>query len=232
MQQMNDDDPIQTDIEVIEENDKSMELELEKTPTSTRRETSSSMSMSSPSVKRKSSNSPSKSKRFCKFNKEWMKLSTYASFLQECRTDSSLAHCSICKSNFSIANGGKYLIDRHLEQAIHKRLAAAEAKQKSNSLYRLVLKMQIKLVFCPLARSLLDFIPHSTELTKLVAAEITLVYHGIRHGHSYLSQGCTVDVSKRLFHDSTIGKNLTCGRTKAREIAVNVLGEQTFFLIQ
>ena len=54
MQQMNDDDPIQTDIEVIEENDKSMELELEKIPTSTRRETSSSMSMSSPSVKRKS----------------------------------------------------------------------------------------------------------------------------------------------------------------------------------
>ncbi|CAF3300814.1 unnamed protein product [Rotaria sp. Silwood2] len=68
-----------------------------------------------------------------------------------------------------------------------------------------------------------DFIPHSTELTKLVAAEITLVYHGIRHGHSYLSQACTADVSKKLFQDSTVGKNLTCGRTKAREIAANVL---------
>ncbi|CAF2809385.1 unnamed protein product [Rotaria sp. Silwood2] len=68
-----------------------------------------------------------------------------------------------------------------------------------------------------------DFIPHSTELTKLVAAEITLVYHGIRHGHSYLSQACTADVSKKLFQDSTVGKNLTCGRTKACEIAANVL---------
>ena len=86
------------------------------------------------------------------------------------------------------------------------------------------------MILCPLARSLFDFIPHSTELTKLVAAEITLVYHGIRHGHSYLSQGCTVDVSKKLFPDSAIGKNLTCGRTKAREIAVNVLGEETFLI--
>jgi hypothetical protein len=85
------------------------------------------------------------------------------------------------------------------------------------------------LVYCLLAHSIFDFIPHSTELTKLVAAEITLVYHGIRHGHSYLSQACTADVSKKLFHDSTIGKNLTCGRTKAREIAANVLGEQKFF---
>ncbi len=85
------------------------------------------------------------------------------------------------------------------------------------------------MVYCLLAHSLFDFIPHSTELTTLVAAEITLAYHGIRHGHSYLSQACTADVSKKLFHDSTIGKNLTCGRTKAREIAAKVLGEQKFF---
>ena len=70
-----------------------------------------------------------------------------------------------------------------------------------------------------------DFIPHSSELTKSVAAEITLVYHGIRHGHSYSSQACTADVSKKLFHDSANVKHLTCGRTKAREIAVNVLGK-------
>ncbi|CAF1681801.1 unnamed protein product [Adineta ricciae] len=71
--------------------------------------------------------------------------------------------------------------------------------------------------------SMLDFIPSSSELIKLIAAEITLVYHGIRHGHSYSSQACTADVSTKLFQDSTIGKNLTRGRTKAREIAVNVL---------
>jgi hypothetical protein len=130
MQQMNSDNSIELDIEVIEGNNDSTELEFEKTITP--KETSSSMSKLSSNVERKSLNSSSQSKRYCKFNKEWLKISKYASFLQECRTDSSLAHCSICKSNFSIANGGKYLIDRHLEQAIHKRLAAVEAKHKCN----------------------------------------------------------------------------------------------------
>lgn len=123
---MNDDNSI----EIIEEDDDSTEFECEKTTRS--KENSSSMLRLSCNKKRKSLDSSLKSKRYCKFNKEWIKISKYASFLQECRTDSSLAHCSICKSNFSIANGGKYLIDRHLEQASHKRLATVEAKNKCN----------------------------------------------------------------------------------------------------
>jgi len=136
MQQMNNDDSIELDIEAIEGDNDSMQLEFEETIVS--KENSSSMSKLSSNVERNSLKSSSKSKRYCKFNKEWIKILKYSSFLQECRADSSLAHCSICKSNFSIANGGKYLIDRHLEQANHKRLAAAEAKQKSNSVYRLI----------------------------------------------------------------------------------------------
>ena len=135
---MNNDNSIELDIEVIEEENHSTTLEFEKTITS--KETSSSISKLSFNAEKKSLNSSSKSKRYCKFNKEWIKISKYASFLQECRTDSSLAHCSLCKSNFSIANGGKYLIDRHLEQANHKRLAATEAKHKCNLVYRLIQK--------------------------------------------------------------------------------------------
>ncbi len=133
---MNNDNSIELDIEVIKGDNDSMELEFEKAITS--KEASSSISRLSSNVERKSLNSSSKSKRYCKFKKEWIKISKYGSFLQECRTDSSLAHCSMCKSNFSIANGGKYLIDRHLEQANHKRLAAVEAKHKCNLVYRLI----------------------------------------------------------------------------------------------
>ena len=135
---MNNDNSIELDIEVIEEENHAMTLEFEKTIAS--KETSSSISKLSFNAEKKSLNSSSKSKRYCKFNKEWIKISKYASFLQECRTDSSLAHCSLCKSNFLIANGGKYLIDRHLEQANHKRLAATEAKHKCNLFYRLIQK--------------------------------------------------------------------------------------------
>ncbi|CAF1427499.1 unnamed protein product [Rotaria magnacalcarata] len=129
MQQINNDNSIEQDIELIEEENDLTECELEKTITP--KETASSMSRVPSTVEKKSLNSLLKSKRYCKFNKEWIKISKYASFLQECRTNSSFAHCSICKSNFSIANGGKYLIDRYLEKAAHKRLAAVEAKHKS-----------------------------------------------------------------------------------------------------
>ncbi|CAF5130096.1 unnamed protein product, partial [Rotaria magnacalcarata] len=187
----------QLNVEIIEEEESSTGVEYEPATAS-----KNSISRQSSDTTEKKTIS-SKSKRYCKLKKEWIKISKYALFLQECRSDSSLAYCCVCKSNLSIANGGKYLIDRHLEQGNHKRLAAIEAENKS--------------------RSMFDFIHPPSQLTSMVAAELTLVYHRVRHGHSYNSQSCTVDVSKKLFHDSTIAKNISCGRTKARELAVNVL---------
>ncbi|CAF4613278.1 unnamed protein product, partial [Rotaria magnacalcarata] len=88
----------------------------------------------------------------------------------------------ICKSNFSLSNGGVYLINRHIEFANHKRFAEIQAKENS--------------------RSICDFIPPSSTLTKLTAAELSLVYHGVRHGYSYISQSCTVDLLKKIFNES------------------------------
>lgn len=124
---MNRNNTIQLDEEIIQEEKSSSEIEC---GTATVSQNSSSISRASCNTPRKKNSS--KVKRYCKFNKEWMKISKYTSFLQECRSDPSLAHCSICKSNFSIANGGKYLIDRHLDQANHMRLAANEAERKYN----------------------------------------------------------------------------------------------------
>ena len=136
MQQINNHSSNEQDIELIEEENDLTGGELEKTITP--KETSSSMSRVPSTVEKKSLSSLLKSKRYCKFNKEWIKASKYASFLQECQTNSSFAHCSICKTNFSTVNGGKYLIDRHLGQATHKRLAAVDAKHKCNLFYRLI----------------------------------------------------------------------------------------------
>lgn len=120
-----------------------------------------SKSKSSIIVGKNSLKSSLNSKRYCKFNKDWLKVSKYESFLQECRTDSSLAHCSICKSNFSSANGGKYLIDRHIEQATHQRFAAVEPKHKCKLVYcSIQKKISIEFVNCLLARPIFDFISH------------------------------------------------------------------------
>jgi hypothetical protein len=72
-----------------------------------------------------------------------------------------------------------------------------------------------------------DFIPPSTSLTKLTAAELSLVYHGVCHAHSYISQSCTIDLVKKIFNESYIGQNISCGKTKARDLSVNVLGKMT-----
>ncbi|CAF4554531.1 unnamed protein product, partial [Rotaria magnacalcarata] len=147
--------------------------------------------------------SSSKSKRRCIFNQQWLKDPKYAPFLRECRANKYFAHCSICKSNFSLSNGGVYLINRHIEFANHKRFAEIQAKENS--------------------RSICDFISPSSALTKLTAAELSLVYHGVRHGYSYISQSCAVNLLKKIFNESEIGQNISCGKTKARELSVNVL---------
>ncbi|CAF2075861.1 unnamed protein product [Rotaria magnacalcarata] len=69
-----------------------------------------------------------------------------------------------------------------------------------------------------------DFITPSRVLTKLTAAELAFVYHGVHHGHSYVSQSCIVDLVKKCFHESSIGQNISCSKTKARKLSVNVLG--------
>lgn len=74
--------------------------------------------------------SSSKSKRKCIFNQQWLKDPTYAPFLKKCPANKHFAHCSICKSDFSIANGGIYLLNRHMEQAGHKRLAATQSNEQ------------------------------------------------------------------------------------------------------
>lgn len=72
----------------------------------------------------------SKRKRRCVFNQRWLADTKYGSFIRECQTNKYFAHCSICKSVFSISNGGTYLINRHIEQPSHKRLAEIQAKEK------------------------------------------------------------------------------------------------------
>ncbi len=55
------------------------------------------------------------------------------------------------------------------------------------------------------------------------------MFHGVRHSHSYISQSCTTDLSKKIFSESHIGQNITCVKTKARDLAVNVLRKKILY---
>ncbi|CAF3758816.1 unnamed protein product [Rotaria sp. Silwood1] len=72
--------------------------------------------------------------------------------------------------------------------------------------------------------SLVQFITPEHELDKIAAVECVLVFHGVKHGHSYKSQACTVDLIRNVFESSLLAKSISCGRTKARSITCNILG--------
>jgi hypothetical protein len=48
----------------------------------------------------------------------------------------------------------------------------------------------------------------------LSAVEGAMVFHSVKHSHSYISQGCTIDMIKNCFSDSHAAKNISCGKTK------------------
>lgn len=54
----------------------------------------------------------------------------------------------------------------------------------------------------------------TTELNRLSAVEGSMVFHSVKHSHSYISQACAIDVIKKCFSDSSTAKNVTCDKTK------------------
>lgn len=85
-----------------------------------------------------------------------------------------------------------------------------------------------------------DFITHATSSEKMVKygylsvddtlkrrvsiAELTLVYHNVRHHLSYKSMDCGIKTVKGVFKDSAIAPALTLARTKSEAIVKNILG--------
>jgi hypothetical protein len=136
------------------------------------------------------------------FNTDWLSNTEYAPWLDEVNHDPTVARCKACLKNFSIYNGGKTDVNKHMSSKVHA------TNMKSFGSSTLITTMMIP----------------TSELDKISAAEAAFVYHGVQHGHSYRSQQCTINLTKVVFDSSSsIAKSLSCGRTKSRAIACNVL---------
>jgi hypothetical protein len=136
------------------------------------------------------------------FNREWLKITEYELFLKEYKNDATKATCIACNQQFSIHYRGKTDIDHHIRTQKHQN------NFKSFNINRQLITTTMK---------------PTKEKDEVSAAEAVLVYHGVKHGHSYLSQQCLVNVCKTIFSSSTIANQLSCGRTKSTFIALNVL---------
>ncbi|CAF1304803.1 unnamed protein product [Rotaria sordida] len=136
------------------------------------------------------------------FNREWLKIAEYQRFLKEYKLDLSQATCIVCNQQFSIHYRGKTDIDNRMKTQKHQ-----------NNMKSFDMNQQL----------ITNTMKPSKEKDEIAAAEGTLVYHGAKHGHSYLSQQCLINVCKTIFISSTVANSLSCARTKATSIAVNVL---------
>ena len=65
----------------------------------------------------------------------------------------------------------------------------------------------------------------------MVAAELSAVYHAVKHHHSYNSTDCGVKLNPVIFPDSGVAKKMACGRTKAEALVTNVLAPKSVELI-
>ncbi|CAF5049989.1 unnamed protein product [Rotaria magnacalcarata] len=135
-----------------------------------------------------------------KFKKEWLSNSFFATFLRECETDQTKALCITCNIQFSIQTSGLGDINHHIQTKKHQdRMKSFEAN--------------------PSNRIDVAYNVTTTELNKLCAVEGVMVFHTVKHSHSYISHACTINIIKKCFPDSSTTKNITCDKTNAREIA-------------
>jgi len=67
----------------------------------------------------------------------------------------------------------------------------------------------------------------SSVRSFFVAAEVTRVYHAVKHHVSYNAADCGAKLDSLIFPDSAIARKTACGCSKAEPIATNVLAPKS-----
>ncbi|MGH0158693.1 UNVERIFIED_CONTAM: hypothetical protein FKN15_055109 [Acipenser sinensis] len=127
----------------------------------------------------------------------------FKAWISKDHSDATSARCSVCHTSFTVKHDGVSAVKTHQTSDRHKQ--AFQAQKSSDTLSNFFVKK------------------NTEEEDSVIASEISLVYHGVTHHHSYLSQDCGNKLYAKVFPDSKITKKLHCGRTKSEAIVQNVL---------
>lgn len=144
-----------------------------------------------------------KKKRLCCFNKEWLGMPDYKGWLRQGR-DSNEARCIQCCSYFSVGTMGISSVKQHFDSQGHKK--RRQASTSSHVLEKFLCKKDSK------------------EEDLVTAAELTQVYHAVRHNLSYNSTDCQNRLNSKIYVDSKLAQKVSCGRTKSEAFVTEILG--------
>jgi len=114
------------------------------------------------------------------------------------------AYCTLCRREFSVARGCLSDVKQHVGGSEHKKNDRSATTSAATDTF-------FAKVF-------------SVEHQKVLAAELTSVYHAIQHNQSYASTDCLNKLVHQQFSDSEIAKKVSCRRTKSKAIVKEVLG--------
>ncbi|GFT96152.1 uncharacterized protein TNCV_1884741 [Trichonephila clavipes] len=146
-----------------------------------------------------------KARRVCHYNVDW-KLRFVG--LNKCDEDNRKGYCKLCKNSFTVAYDGLKAVTHHAEAKEHKECESAAA-----------MSHRMKSIFTPKG---------SAQSENVGIAELTEVYHGIKHHISYVPQDCSLKVLKQVISDSDIVKQMTGGRTKCTALLLFNFYEDSF----
>uniref|UniRef100_A0A8C6TRT7 Uncharacterized protein n=1 Tax=Neogobius melanostomus TaxID=47308 RepID=A0A8C6TRT7_9GOBI len=132
---------------------------------------------------------------------DWLKHDKYAMWLRPCPGEPFYASCSLCSAKMMVKYEGKTALDDHAKTNKHQNRILTSKQSKAIS----------------------SFMVTKNAQDKVTVAELTTIYHGVRHGHSYLSTDCGSKVNAKIFSDSEIATKMSCGRTKSEALVENVL---------
>lgn len=142
-------------------------------------------------------------KRKCVFGSE---LKQKYPFIHKNGSDTDVL-CNKCRSEFSVANGGKVDIEKHINSEKHQKIVNAAASSKDIAqFFHLPSKMD----------------------THIAACEGVWAFHTVCENHSFRSNDCSSQIIKRCFKLNTF----SCARTKSEAIVCNVFAPFALKLLQ
>lgn len=119
----------------------------------------------------------------------------------------------LCKKEFTISHGGLNDVVKHSKISSHSKITSSRAARNITSYFQ-----------AP-GTSTSDRV-RDDIIHKISAAEITSIYHTVKHSLSYNSMDCFQKLLPLMYADAKIAKNVKCGRTKSEAIVCKVLAKE------